>query len=575
MGFLNKYIRKYWRLFLLAVLFLTLEAMCDLLQPTIMSKIVDVGVAEKNMDYVIKLGGIMLLVTLVGAIAASTRNIIATNVSQNFGAELRLDLYRKIQSFSSKNIDEFDRASLVTRLTNDVNQIQVFANGLMRIFVKAPLLCIGSLVMVIRLNYRLALILLAVIPVVFIIISMNMKIGYPLFRRVQKALDKVNSIMREYLSGIRVVKAFNRFSYEENRFGNSNEELSEISTKAMKTMAIFSPAITFTVNLGIVAVIWLGGIKVNQGQMQVGQIIAFVNYMTQILFSLMIISNVFNMLVRAKASAERIEEVFSKENTMKIKKQPIKEFKSKGKIDFINVSFSYSEAYEEKVLNNISFSCLQGETLGIIGSTGSGKSTLINLIPRFYDAIEGVIKVNDIDVKDLDTKTLREKIAIVPQKTVLFTGTISENIRWGNEKATKEHIEKVSTIAKIHSFIEKLPDKYDTLIGQGGVNFSGGQKQRISIARALVRDPEILILDDCTSALDVTTEGEIREELRKHASKLTTIIIAQRITSVMNTDRTIVLDKGEIVGIGTHKELMKECETYQEIFKSQIGKEAI
>ncbi|WP_238883937.1 ABC transporter ATP-binding protein [Clostridium sp. YIM B02551] len=575
MDFLNKYIKKYWRLFLLAVLFLTLEALCDLLQPTIMSRIVDIGVAEKNMDYVIKLGGIMLLVTLVGAIAASTRNIIATNVSQNFGAELRLDLYKKIQSFSSKNIDEFDRASLITRLTNDVNQIQVFANGLMRIFVKAPLLCIGSLFMVIRLNYRLALILLAVIPVVFIIISMNMKIGYPLFRKVQKALDKVNSIMREYLSGIRVVKAFNRFSYEENRFGNSNEELSEISTKAMKRMAIFSPAITFTVNLGIVAVIWLGGVKVNQGQMQVGQIIAFVNYMTQILFSLMIISNVFNMLVRAKASAERIEEVFSKENTMIIKGKPIKEFASKGKIDFINISFSYSESYEEKVLNNISFSCLEGETVGIIGSTGSGKSTLVNLIPRFYDAIDGEIRVDDIDVKELDTKVLREKIAIVPQKTVLFTGTISENIRWGNEKATEEHIEKVSTIARIHDFIEKLPDGYDTLIGQGGVNFSGGQKQRISIARALVKDPEILILDDCTSALDVTTEAEIREELRKYSSELTTIIIAQRITSVMNTDRTIVLDKGEIVGIGTHKELMKECETYQEIFKSQIGKEAI
>ncbi|MBL4931286.1 ABC transporter ATP-binding protein [Clostridium paridis] len=575
MDFLNKYIKKYWRLFLLAVLFLTLEALCDLLQPTIMSRIVDIGVAEKNMDYVIKLGGIMLLVTLVGAIAASTRNIIATNVSQNFGAELRLDLYKKIQSFSSKNIDEFDRASLITRLTNDVNQIQVFANGLMRIFVKAPLLCIGSLFMVIRLNYRLALILLAVIPVVFIIISLNMKIGYPLFRKVQKALDKVNSIMREYLSGIRVVKAFNRFSYEENRFGNSNEELSEISTKAMKRMAIFSPAITFTVNLGIVAVIWLGGVKVNQGQMQVGQIIAFVNYMTQILFSLMIISNVFNMLVRAKASAERIEEVFSKENTMIIKGKQIKEFASKGKIDFINVSFSYSESYEEKVLNNISFSCLEGETVGIIGSTGSGKSTLVNLIPRFYDAIDGEIRVDDIDVKELDTKVLREKIAIVPQKTVLFTGTISENIRWGNEKATEEHIEKVSTIARIHDFIEKLPDGYDTLIGQGGVNFSGGQKQRISIARALVKDPELLILDDCTSALDVTTEAEIREELRKYSSELTTIIIAQRITSVMNTDRTIVLDKGEIVGIGTHKELMKECETYQEIFKSQIGKEAI
>lgn len=573
MKFLKQYIDKYWKPFLTAVGFLTFETACDLLQPTIMSKIVDVGVAHKDMYYVLRLGGIMLLVTALGALAATGRNIISSRVSQKFGAELRLDLFKKIQGFSFQNIDNFEGASLVTRLTNDVNQVQIFVNGLMRIFVKAPLLCIGSLIMATRLNPGMSWILLIIVPVVSLIIFTNMKVGYPFFIKVQKALDKVNGVIREYLSGVRVVKAFNSFDYEVKRFGKSNEDLSKVSTTAMRVMAIFSPGITLTVNLGIVAILWLGGIKVNNGETQVGQIIAFINYMTQILFSLMMISFVFTMFVRARASAERIEEVFNEENTMKIKEDKLEDYHISGRIDFNNVSFSYEGAKGDPVLKNITFTCMPGETIGIIGSTGSGKTSLINLIPRFYDASQGTVKVGGIDVKEMPIKVLRENIAVVPQKSVLFTGTVAENIRWGKENASLEEVERAAEIADAHEFIKNMPQGYNTMVGQGGVNFSGGQKQRLSIARAVVKNPKILILDDSTSAVDTATEARIRGALKKYSQNLSTILIAQKISSVMEADKIIVLDNGEIAGMGTHDYLMDSCGIYQEIYKSQVGKE--
>lgn len=577
MKFFGKYIKKYYKGFLSAIAFLTLEAVCDLLQPTIMAGIVDVGVASKEMDYVIKMGGLMLLVTAIGAIGATGRNILASRVSQRFGAELRLDLFKKIQTFSFDNIDKFEGASLVTRLTNDVTQIQNFVNGTMRIFVKAPILCIGSIIMAYRLNFHLALVLVVVIPVIALLIYLNMQLGYPFFTRVQRALDKVNSVMREYLGGVRVVKAFNRFGYEKDRFEAANKSLGEVSTRAMRLQSVFSPGITLTVNLGIASVLWFGGKRVNSGNMHVGQIIAFINYMTQILFSLMIISNVFTMLVRARASADRIGQVFIQENSMKIKDMPMAGAVADtlGRIDFENVSFSYAGSGGEPVIKNISFTCMPGETLGIIGSTGCGKSSLVNLIPRFYDVITGTVKVDNIDVRDMDPRVLREKIAVVPQKTVLFSGTIMDNIKWGRSKATNIEVEDAARVARAHDFIVSFPEKYGTMLGQGGVNLSGGQKQRISIARALIRRPEILIMDDCTSAVDVTTEGEIREGLRSFSSGLSNIIIAQRITSVLGADKIIVLDDGEMVGYGKHEELMKSCEVYGDIFRSQIGKEGI
>ncbi|MBU5213315.1 ABC transporter ATP-binding protein/permease [Heyndrickxia oleronia] len=572
MKFLNKYIKKYWLPFSVAVLFLTFEAICDLLQPTIMSKIIDVGVANRDLDYVFKYGGLMLLITAGGAIAASTRNILSSIVSQNFGSELRSDLFRKIQFLSFRSIDKFDRASLVTRLTNDVTQVQVFVNGLMRIFVKAPLLCIGGLIMATKLNVHLAVVLAVVVPLVALTIIVNMKISFPFFIKVQEALDKVNGLMREYLSGVRVVKAFNRFDFEVNKFNDANAKFQDRSISAIRIMSIFSPIIMLVVNLGIVAVLWIGGIRVDHGQLQAGTVIAFTNYMTQILFSLMMISMVFNMFVRAKASASRIGEVFAENNEMTWKENETKAV-TKGQIDFEQVTFSYNGTTGDPILKNVTFTCLPGETVGIIGSTGSGKSSLVSLIPRFYDVHSGRIKVDGRDIKEIQPSKLREKIAIVPQKTTLFTGTVIENIRWGKEDASFEEIEKAAKMAQAHEFILETPEGYETRLGQGGVNFSGGQKQRLSIARALVKQPEILILDDSTSALDMVTESKLKESLKKYSTNLTCLLIAQRITSIMDADKILVLDDGEIVGIGNHDELIKHCKVYQEIYRSQIGKE--
>jgi ATP-binding cassette subfamily B multidrug efflux pump len=571
-----KYIRKYWKGFLLAIFFLTIEAAADLAMPTILAVIIDKGVANQDLDYVLRMGGVMLLITAVGAVAASMRNVIAVYVSQKFGAELRSDLFRKIQSLTFENIDKFERASLITRMTNDITVVQHFVGGLMRIFVKAPLLGIGAMILAVRLNPDLSVVFAVVVPIVAILVAFNMKIGFKRFMKVQQSLDKVNSAVREYLSGVRVVKAFNRFEYEVEKFDKTNEEQRERSVHAMRAMAVFNPAIMLTVNLGVVAIIWIGGMWINNGQMQhtqVGEIVAFINYMTQILFALMMISMVFNMFVRARASTIRIGEVFSQVNTMTWDEtQSIKEA-PQGRVDFDNVSFSYAGTSGPPVLKNVSFTCSPGETIAIIGSTGAGKSSLVGLIPRFYDTVEGCVRVDGTDVKIIDPAKLRESIAIVPQKRTLFSGTILENIRWGDEEASEEEARQAAQMAEADEFISRLPEGYHSRLGQQGVNLSGGQKQRVSIARALIRKPRILILDDCTSAVDTATEARIKEALKRYAKDLTCIIIAQRITSVMDADKIVVMDLGEIAGIGTHDDLMRDCPIYQEIFQSQIGKE--
>ncbi|KKI91342.1 ABC transporter [Bacillus sp. SA1-12] len=575
MGNFRKYIKKYWKPFSVAVLFLTLEAVCDLLQPTIMAKIVDVGVMNRDLNYVLKMGAVMLGVTLLGAVAASTRSILASITSQNFGTELRFDLFQKIQHLSFKHINRYDRASLITRLTNDVTQLQMFVNGLMRLFAKAPLLAIGGLIMATMLDIHLSVVLAVVVPMVALLIIVNMRISLPLFTKVQDALDKVNGVMREYLSGVRVVKAFNRFDYEIDKFAGFNEDFQDKSIAATRVIATFSPMIMLVMNLGIVVVLWYGGFGVEAGTVQVGNVIAFTNYMTQILFSLMIISMVFNMYVRAKTSANRIGEVLAEEDDMAWKHESLPSTNKGGRIDFNNVSFSYEGAAGDPVLKNITFTCMPGETVGIIGSTGSGKSSLIGLIPRFYDITAGMIKLNGEDIRNINPKVLREMVAIVPQKATLFTGTIIENMRWGKEDASLEEIELAAKIADAHQFIKESPEGYESRIGQGGVNFSGGQKQRLSIARALVKRPDILILDDSTSAVDVATEARIKESLKKYAQGLTCLLIAQRISSVVDADRIIVLDDGEIVGNGKHTELLNSCLTYQEIYQSQFGKEVL
>jgi ATP-binding cassette, subfamily B, multidrug efflux pump len=567
------YFRKYGKLFVFAILFLTFEAVCDLLLPTIMSRLVDIGVAGRDLNFVLHMGGLMLLVTAGGAVSAVIRNGISSRVSQNFGADVRSDLYRKIQTFSFQTIDKFERASLMTRLTNDVTQVQNFVNGLMRIFVKSPLICIGSLIMAANLNPHLAVVLLVVVPLVGLLIVINMRIGFPLFAKVQKALDRINGATREYLAGVRVVKAFNRFDHEMDKFDAANTNYQQRNTVAMRVMSVFSPSVMLTVNFGIVAVIWLGGIRVNNGQMQVGHIMAFIHYMTQILFSLLMIGFVFNMFVRAKTSAERIGEVFAENDRVEWEKQAGREAEGAGRIDFENVVFSYDGASGDPILKNITLTCLPGETVGIIGSTGSGKSSLVSLIPRFYEVSSGSLKVDGEDIRTLDPNQLREKISIVPQKSILFTGTIEDNIRWGKEDAAPEEISQAARMAQADEFISSFPEGYQTQLGQGGVNLSGGQKQRLSIARALVRQPDILILDDSTSAVDTATETRIKDALKSYERTMTCLLIAQRITSVIDADKIVVLDNGEIVGIGRHEELMHSCLSYQEIYRSQIGKE--
>lgn len=570
-SYLKKYMKRYKNQFFIALIFLILETMGDLIQPTLMAKIIDRGVKLGDMNYVLKLGGLMLLMTIVGATFAITRNIVSSRVSQSFGADLREDLYIKIQGFSFDNVDEFQDASLITRLTNDVNQMQNFAHGLMRIFVKAPVIGIGATFMAFLLNPKMALILLVIVPIVGVIIYFNLKVSYPIFTNIQKSLDRVNGVMREYLAGIRVVKAFNRYTYERSRFKNVNEDLKDITLKGMRTIAIFSPLIAFTVNMGIVLVLWLGGYSVNSGNMEVGKVIAFINYMTQVLFSLTMMSRLLNIFIRSKASSDRIKEVFNEENTILVNENLQVIENPKGQLEFNDVSFKYNGS-SKYILEDISFRINPGETLAIIGSTGSGKTTLINLIPRFYDVNKGKIIIDGKNIVNIGPNQLREQIALVPQRTLLFTGSIIDNIKWGNSEATDEEVELVAKISQSHDFIMSFNEGYNTYLGQGGLNLSGGQKQRISIARALIKKPSILILDDSTSSVDLITERKIRAGLKKYLKDTTTILIAQRITSVMDADKIIVMDYGKIVGLGNHEELMKDNEVYQDIYNSQIGK---
>ena len=571
MVYLKKYIRKYLRPFLLAVGFLSLEAACDLFQPTLMAKIVDSGIGNRDLNMVLSLGGLMLLVTAVGAVAAVIRNNISSRVSQRYGADLRFDLFRKIQELSYAEAGRFETASLVTRLTNDVTQTQNFVNGMMRIFVKAPLLFLGSIVMAVILDPKLSLVIVVAVPLITFVILLNTKVGYPLFRRIQTMIDRLNGVMREYLSGIRVVKAFHRAGFEAKRFDAANEELSSMQTLAMRVMAVFSPVNGLVINGGVAAVLWFGGHGVDNGALAVGKIIAFISYMAQMSTSLVTISVVFTLFVRAKASAERIGAVMNsgEGETGETTAKPLTRL---TRIDFDGVAFAYSG---ESVLKDISLTIREGETVAVIGTTGAGKTSLINLIPRFYEPTAGRILIDNVDARAFDIHDLRARIAVVPQQNTLFTGTIAENIRWGRADAGDEEVIRAARIAAAHDFISAFPEGYDTLLGRGGVNLSGGQKQRLSIARALLKNPDVLILDDSTSAVDVITEQKIRAGLRAYSAKLICIVVAQRISSVRTADQIIVLENGEIAAIGSHETLLKDCSLYREIYRSQYGREAI
>lgn len=566
MRLIIQYVRRHMGLFCTALLFLTVETMADLLQPAFMAHIVDDGVKNMDIQRVLFYGGIMFVIALAGAFGAVMRNIFASCTSQKIGKELRSDMFRKVQTLSLENIDRLQPGSIITRITNDVTQIQEFINGCMRIMVKAPITCIGAVVLVIIQTPQQIPTMIIILLIAFVLVVANMKLGYPLYGILQRKLDQLNNVSREFLNSIRVVKAFNAEIQEQSKFETSSSELADAGVSAMRIMAVFAPLINLTVNFGIVVLLW---ISQNQNSMEIGRLMASVNYMTQILFAMGMISNILNTAVRAMASSERISEVLNEVPAQKAADKPLSP-EWKGEIVFQDVSFTYAGAGKE-ALKSVSFCAKPGETIGIIGPTGSGKTTLVNLVPRFYDVTRGKVYIDGADVTQVNEQELRSVVAVVPQKALLFFGTILENLRWGKNDADKEEIKRAVEIACADSFISQTKNGYDTILGQGGVNLSGGQKQRLALARALIRNPKILILDDCTSALDAETEASVLSGLRNQMQKVTILLISQRISTVQKADRILCLENGIVRGIGSHDELISACPTYQAIYKSQIG----
>ena len=561
------YIKKHIGMFLIAVVFLTIETLSDLLQPTLMSYIVDQGVKGQEIELILRYGLLMLGITAMGAVGAVVRNIYASRTSQLIGKEIRLDIYEKVQTLSYENIDRLQPASIITRITNDVTQMQNFINGIMRIMLKAPVTCIGAVALIIIQMPRLLPLMLVILVCAGLLIYGNMKLGYPRFDKMQKKLDELNRTSREFLSAVRVVKAFRAEEQEQEKFEDASWQLAQAGISSMRVMAVFGPLINLTVNMGIVMMLWLSGWEMNG---EIGRLMACVNYMTQVLFALGMVSNILNSAVRAAASSARVQEVL---NEVPVQQEIVQEEEtmvSEGSIIFRQVSFTYAGAARPAV-QEVSFSVHEGETIGIIGPTGSGKSTLVNLVPRFYDATKGQVLAGGQDVTRIPMAKLRQMIAVVPQKALLFTGTIQENLRWGDKQADMEEIYRAAKAACADEFVTKLPEGYDTLLGQGGVNLSGGQKQRLSIARALLKKPRILILDDCTSALDATTEAQVLSGIRKESADMTVLLVSQRISTVMKANHILCMEDGKICGFGSHEKLMADCEPYKAIYYSQIG----
>jgi len=571
------YLRKYWLKyrvpFMFAVFCVLMEAVCELFQPRVVSLLIDNGAMRGSLPDVFRYGLIMLGVTLCALCFALSRNFLSARVSQRFAADLRLDMFVKIQSLSSYGIDSFEGGSLITRETNDVTQLQNFVNGLMRVIAKAPILCIGSIIMSATLNIRAMPVIVPVIALVTVVITITMKLAYPRFRRVQDSLDRFNTSVREYLAGIRLVKAFRRLKDEEERFDNRNRELTDATVEANRTLAVFSPFTTFFAHLGVAAILWFGSRWVDYGEMQVGQIIAFVSYMMSILSSLNHITNMLNIFVRVRASHHRIAEVFNTEPGSELRiDAPSAEYEldhDAPHLELRNVGFRYRGSTGHPALTDVSFSLRKGETLGIIGPTGSGKSTLAALLMRFYEPTDGEIFVGGAPLAERSESEWRTRAAIVPQLPLLFTGTIRDNIAWGKPEAPDREIENAARDAQAYEFIISSQDGFGRQIGQSGAGLSGGQKQRVSIARALVRQPELLVLDDCTSALDVITEAAVKDSLAEH--DMTTLLITQRVATVRGCDKILVLENGEMAGFGTHEELSESCEVYRDIYMSQIG----
>lgn len=566
MGILWPYINRYKLSFIGAIIFLAAEAMIDLLQPTFLAYLIDQGVLEKDLSTILKMGFFMLVLTVVGAIMATGRNFISSRVSQQVGSDLRQDVYRKIQTLEMESLSHYETGSLMTRMINDVNQLQNFIHGIMRVFVKAPLIALGSLVMVFTLNPDMAWLLVVVIVLAFAVIGGSMKLGYRYFEAVQKSLDKLNIKLREYLSGIRVVKAFHREVLEVEGFSKVSEELRDSTVNAQRMMAFFSPLVALVVNLGIVGVLSLGAFQIQTGNMAVGKLMAMVNYMIQLLNAMILIAMIFNVLVKTRASASRIGQVLFEETAKTYGTQVFSDFQS---LALEQVSFGYNK--DKWVLKDLNFKISKGDLVAIMGPTGSGKSSLLSLLLRFYDPTSGDVLYNGANLKDYDLKALRKKVAYVPQKSVLFTGTFAYNLKWAAKEASEEDIERALKAVDLYDFVKSLPRGLDTLIGRGGVNLSGGQKQRMAIARALLSYPEILLLDDATSAVDVTTEQNIRLALKQWPRPMTVVVVVQRIAMAMHAHQILILENGNLKASGTHETLLSEGGLYRELYQLQIG----
>ena len=574
----KKYITPYLSAFVIGPLMMLTEVAGEVMLPKFMSMIINNGVASRNVAYIGKMGTLMVLTVLFMAVGGILGAYFSAKASISFTSDMRNDLFRKVQQFSFENIDGYSTGSLVTRLTNDVQQVQnVLMMGL-RMALRAPGMFLGALIMAFMMNRQLAVIILIVIPLLLAAIILILKTAFPRFGEMQRRLDRLNSGIQESLTNVRVVKSFVREAHEIEKFSRLNRDLKESSLRALRIVITTMPVMMFAMNVTTLAVVWYGGNIIIAGKMPVGDLTAFTTYIVQILMSLMMLSMVFLQSSRASASMKRINEIFDTEIGLNDDNAKNKDKKvTEGRVEFKNVSFGYSgeNGRKDLVLEGISFTAEPGQTIGIIGSTGSGKTSLVQLIPRLYDVTGGEVLVDGVNVKEYSLKHLREDVGMVLQKNILFSGTIEENLRWGNEDAPMEDVIRFSESAQADPFVKSFKNGYDTEMGQGGVNVSGGQKQRLCIARALLKRPKILILDDSTSAVDTATEAKIRESLYHDLKDTTKIIIAQRISSVQEADQILVLEDGKIIGHGTHEELLKTCETYSEIYTTQIGNQSI
>lgn len=569
-----KYIKPYLSSFIIGPLLMIVEVIGEIVLPKCMSMIINVGTVEGNVPFIVKMGLLMVGTAVLMALGGIGGAYFGAKASINFAADMRKDAFSKVQQYSFANIDKFSTGSLVTRLTNDITQVQNLVNMMLRMMLRAPGMLIGAVIMAFIMNRRLAVIILVVIPVLVVAIAIVIKTAFPRFQALQAKIDKLNSTIRESLTNVRVIKSFVRDDYEEAKFVEANRDLKDSGLRAFKVMITVSPLMALAMNLTTLAVVWYGGKQIIVGDMLVGDLTAFITYVTQILMSLIMLSFIILQSSRAIASAKRINEVLDCE--VDINDENAKETDKKvtnGAIRFENVTFRYYKDSEEPVLDKINLDIKAGETVGIIGSTGCGKTTLVQMIPRLYDTDDGNVYVDGVNVRDYSLKNLRDGVAMVLQKNVLFSGSITENLCWGDENATDEQIKEAARLAQADGFVTGFENGYETDLGQGGVNVSGGQKQRLCIARAMLKKPKILILDDSTSAVDTATEREIRENLKTYCPDTTKIIIAQRISSVIEADKVVVMDDGAIVGLGTHDELIKSCEAYQEIYYSQMDKE--